>query len=252
LSRSIGENRSTTLKWVSHPQIPDQRQGLRSVFLRWSRRFLMTVCPSCGSSRIRSDYRPAPLYLRVVCIRALLCDYCNRQFRAFSWRAPRSRSLKTGQRKADVFLGSTSRREDKPVEEDSSVQLDRSLLLTILQSDEPKEVTSSSQKSLREEIAERHSPAAGPSEETGDPQDEAHSTSQKTEVHTIEARPSSPACPTCGSGRVRRRPRSTLERIALSLTRHRAYQCRDCQTSFYHRGSSLGSEDGTGPTADGD
>jgi len=212
----------------------------------------MTVCPSCGSSRIRSDYRPAPLYLRMVCIRALLCDYCNRQFRALSWRAPKSRSLKTGQRKADVFLGSTSQREDRLAEEDSSIQLDRSLLLTILQSDEPAKVSTSSHKSLREEIAERLLPAARQSEETGDAQDETQSTSPNTEVQTIEARPSSPACPTCGSGRVRRRPRSTLERIALSLTRHRAYQCRVCQTSFYHRGSSLGPEDGTGPTADGD
>lgn len=210
----------------------------------------MTVCPSCGSSRIRSDYRPAPLYLRVVCIRALLCDYCNRQFRAFSWRAPRSRSLKTAQRKADVFLGSASRREDGLAEEDSSAQLDRSLLLTILQSDEPAEISPSSLKSLREEIAERQSQTERRSEENEDPHDATQSAPEKPEVSAVEASPSLLACPTCGSGRVRRRPRSSLERIALSLTRHRAYQCRDCQTSFYHRGSGLGSEEGTGPTVD--
>ena len=210
----------------------------------------MTVCPSCGSSRIRSDYRPAPFYLRVVFIRALLCDYCNRQFRAFSWRAPRSRSQKTGQRKADVFLGSASRGEDSLAEEESSTPLDRSLLLTILRSDEPVEVAPSSLKSLREEIAERQSQAEGQSKETEEPHDAQQSEPERPEVLTLEVSPSRLACPTCGSARVRRRPRSSLERIALSLTRHRAYQCRDCQTSFYHRGSGLASEDGTGPTVD--
>ena len=206
--------------------------------MRWSRQLLMTVCPSCGSSRIRSDYRPAPLYLRVVFVRALLCDYCNRQFRAFSWRAPKSRSLKTGQRKADVFLGSASRREDGLAEEDSSTQMDRSLLLTILRSDEPAEITASSFKSLREEIAERQLQVEGRSAEHEDREEATQSASEKTEVLSVEVSPTPPVCPTCGSGRVRRRPRSSLERMALSLTRHRAYQCRDCQTSFYHRGST--------------
>ena len=211
----------------------------------------MTVCPSCGSSRIRSDYRPAPWYLRVVCVRALLCDYCNRQFRAFSWRAPKPRSLKTGQRKADVFLGSASRREETVTEEESSTDLDRSLLLALLQSDEPVEPSAASIKSLREQIAERQSQAERQSEETDDPHGATQSTTRQTEILTVETRPSRPACPTCGSGRVRRRPRSTIERMALSLTRHRAYQCRDCQTCFYHRGSSPASEDGTGPPTDG-
>lgn len=210
----------------------------------------MTVCPSCGSSRIRSDYRPAPLYLRLVGIRALLCDYCNRQFRAFSWSAPKSRGQKTGQRKADIFLGSTSQREDGLTEEESSTQLDRSLLLTILRSDEPAEISPSSLKSLREEIAERQSQTESRSEENEDPDDAMQSASEKPEVLAVEASPSLLACPTCGSGRVRRRPRSSLERIALSLTRHRAYQCRACQTSFYHRGSGRESEEGTGPTVD--
>ncbi|MBK7598555.1 MAG: hypothetical protein IPJ07_08540 [Acidobacteria bacterium] len=31
----------------------------------------MVVCPGCGSSRIRDDYRPAPLILRVIGIKAL-------------------------------------------------------------------------------------------------------------------------------------------------------------------------------------
>jgi transposase-like protein len=226
------------------------RDRVSSVFLRWSHQLLMTVCPSCGSSRIRSDYRPAPWYLRVVGVRALLCDYCNRQFRAFSWRAPKGRSLKTGQRKANVFLGSASRREETVADEVISTELDRSLLLAILQSDDPAEPSIASKKSLREQIAERQLQAQRQSEETEDPDGATQSRTRQTEVLTVETRPSGPDCPTCGSGRVRRRPRSTIERVALSMTRHRAYQCRDCQTSFYHRGSSLASEDGTGPTTD--
>jgi YgiT-type zinc finger domain-containing protein len=52
-------------------------------------RTLMAHCPACGSHRIRNGYRQAPLPLRAVGIRELLCDYCNRQFRAFSPRAPK-------------------------------------------------------------------------------------------------------------------------------------------------------------------
>jgi hypothetical protein len=50
----------------------------------------MAHCPACGSHRIRNGYRLAPLPLRALGIRELLCDYCNRQFRAFSLE-PRSR-----------------------------------------------------------------------------------------------------------------------------------------------------------------
>lgn len=63
----------------------------------------MVVCPSCGSSRIRNDYKPAPIFLRVAGIRALLCDHCNHQFRAFSPRSPKHQVPSSAKRKADVF-----------------------------------------------------------------------------------------------------------------------------------------------------
>lgn len=44
-------------------------------------------------------------------------------------------------------------------------------------------------------------------------------------------------CPDCGSSRIKRRPRKTLERLLLSITDHRAYVCRECQNSFYDRPS---------------
>ena len=41
----------------------------------------MALCPACGSSRIRNDYKPAPLALRIFFVRAFLCDHCNYQFK---------------------------------------------------------------------------------------------------------------------------------------------------------------------------
>lgn len=49
----------------------------------------MKHCPSCSSSRIRSGYRPAPIWLRAIGFRELLCDNCNYLYRAFSPLSPR-------------------------------------------------------------------------------------------------------------------------------------------------------------------
>lgn len=62
----------------------------------------MLVCPTCGSSRIRTDYKPTSIWLRIVGIRNLLCDFCNKQFRAFSIRSPKPKNTRTT-RKANVF-----------------------------------------------------------------------------------------------------------------------------------------------------
>src|SRR5262245_6890905 len=45
----------------------------------------MALCPACGSSRVRNDYKPAPLALRIFFVRALLCDHCNYQFKVISF-----------------------------------------------------------------------------------------------------------------------------------------------------------------------
>src|SRR5690349_9053716 len=63
----------------------------------------MVVCPSCGSSRIRNDYKPAPIWLRLMGVRGLLCDNCNFPFRAFSPLPPKTRRPRHSPRKADVF-----------------------------------------------------------------------------------------------------------------------------------------------------
>src|SRR5262245_52388611 len=44
----------------------------------------MFLCPACGSSHVRNDYKPAPLALRIFFVRAFLCDHCNYQFKVFS------------------------------------------------------------------------------------------------------------------------------------------------------------------------
>jgi predicted RNA-binding Zn-ribbon protein involved in translation (DUF1610 family) len=203
--------------------------------------FVMIECPSCGSSRVRSDYRPAPWFLRPLLIRALLCDYCNRQFRSFSWRRPSTRQGRDGGRPADLFL---RRKERAGLDEEGQDCLpdhqDQKLLLTILRASEETTEPILPGKNLRHEIAIREverqeQPSGGAVSEFPPPRE---MTASLKEVAVD--RPVSFSCPSCGSGRVRRRPRTKVERLIFSLTHHRAYQCRECQSSFYRRGSARG------------
>lgn len=63
----------------------------------------MATCPSCGSKRLGEGYRTAPLPMRIVGIRTLLCDNCNFEFRAFSPLPPKRPKSRRSKRKADVF-----------------------------------------------------------------------------------------------------------------------------------------------------
>lgn len=63
----------------------------------------MRYCPSCGSPRVRSGYRPAPLSLRLVGFRELLCDNCNYLYRAFSPFPPKHQRRSSSAHKADTF-----------------------------------------------------------------------------------------------------------------------------------------------------
>jgi predicted RNA-binding Zn-ribbon protein involved in translation (DUF1610 family) len=179
----------------------------------------MIVCPSCGSTRIRNDYRPAPLMLRVIFIRALLCDYCNLQFRAFSLAPPRSgrkphsiantiikevqieRPPLKIQRKSDLSgLG--------PAEDDGSIPESAAAIIPI-------------QSDLRTEIARVQ---------------EARNAKEAQEANLPkEHQKASAACPECGSSWVRRRQRSGLERAIFAFTNHKAFICRSCDASFYAR-----------------
>jgi predicted RNA-binding Zn-ribbon protein involved in translation (DUF1610 family) len=167
----------------------------------------MVVCPACGSSRIRHDYRPAPFYLRIFLVRALLCDHCNRQFRAFSLRMPGARQSTRPKRRADTFVTSPARGEGK---------ID---LHSVPQAEGGGRV-------LIDQLVKRHQNVVG--ESTGDRQ-------ESSSEATPPATDSVVLCPECGSSRVKRRPRKPLERFLLSFTDHRAFVCRECQHSFYAR-----------------
>ena len=170
----------------------------------------MVVCPACGSSRIRHDYRPAPFYLRPFLVRALLCDSCNRQFRAFSLRMPGSNKEHSNKerkkKKADTFL--TAPGGKKGVVGEASFGSYR--------------------------ISARESSAGLPQEAAiapgSQPSEPVFPVSGSTGGEVT--------CPDCGSMRIRRRPRKFLEKIFLSLTDHKAYVCRQCGASFYHRPES--------------
>ena len=41
-------------------------------------------CPRCHSSRIRSGYRPTPIWSKIMFRYNLLCDGCNWEFKGFA------------------------------------------------------------------------------------------------------------------------------------------------------------------------
>ncbi|MEY4167886.1 MAG: hypothetical protein RIR52_1710 [Acidobacteriota bacterium] len=164
----------------------------------------MAICPACGSSRIRNDYRPAPIFLRAIFVRALLCDNCNRQFRAFSPRPPGNHSSGRARKKADTFV-----KASRPVDLESPTDGGGG--------------QGARRAGLRDQIAQQDRTITEP-------------TRWKTEITRVGGS-SRRICPDCGSSRIRRRPRKRLERLLLSITDHRAYVCQECQSSFYARSS---------------
>lgn len=185
----------------------------------------MIVCPACGSSRVRHDYRPAPWFLRIFLIRALLCDHCNRQFRAFAWRVPEMRMPRHVKRKADTFIPSAPA-VGPAMGKDLLKVRTRASASKVSPHPESAAVSNTAGAAtitgLREQITRRYEEAG----ETIEP--------VKTEEPHFPSR-SGLTCPECGSGNVKRRPRSSIERALLSFTEHKAYACRDCQASFYFK-----------------
>lgn len=188
----------------------------------------MVVCPSCGSTRIRSDYRPAPLIMRLILIRALLCDFCNLQFRAFSPAPPRNgRKPLPGTRIAAIkevkhpgfnlqnpqgSLDQNGFALADPAEDDESLTASMGAIIPI-------------QPDLRTEVARVEAARkARDAQEALIPAKEQHRTGAM--------------CPECGSSWVRRRQRSGLERAVFAFTNHKAFICRSCDASFYSRTGS--------------
>lgn len=210
----------------------------------------MVVCPSCGSSRIRNDYKPAPVLLRVAGIRALLCDHCNHQFRAFSLREPKRPLPPEATRKADVFNPApavdlnqlkTKPAETKPADRKAEQKAEK-------KKDAPRRI---SLKNLHR-TRSVHPPVNG---ELVNPrprdlrtritslyeqrvrQAEALKEADSAEIPSLPTASSGheAICPECSSNDVRRRPRNTLERAVFSITDHKAFKCLSCGASFYAR-----------------
>jgi hypothetical protein len=205
----------------------------------------MVVCPSCGSSRIRNDYKSAPLVLRVIGVRALLCDYCNRQFRAFSPAPPRTRTSRDNGRRLNASNPATpplNYDQIEPEREQIRLALEASRLFLSIESNQEQQIKVDVtgfasinesqhlngngyavpiQSALRSEIAKLH---------------DAQSAKEPQGFNVIKERQkTNAACPECGSNWVRRRQRSGLERVVFALTNHKAFICRSCDASFYAR-----------------
>jgi rubrerythrin len=219
----------------------------------------MVSCPACGSSRIRNDYKPAPAVLRIFFIRALLCDYCNRQFKAFSLREPRNRGRRHSSHKPAVMespeptptptvdLSRLKEKIEGVKQSESMVQSEPPQRLTInlaalmLQSKTQQEVSGAIVEQnprttdLRTEITRLY--AQGVKEkEQGDRTSPRREQSAETAMHI---------CTHCGSSDVKKRHRTVLEKLAFSVTDHKAFTCRSCGETFYSkseddRGGAIG------------
>jgi transposase-like protein len=195
----------------------------------------MVICPSCGSSRIRNDYKPAPFYLRIFGIRSLLCDHCNYPFRAFSPLPPKTRRPRTFAQKADVFnpapnVDLAQIKQPLVIEKTEFVRsnppqgkFDLTATASLSASQQVQIVTDQItpvRNDLRTEITKVHAQGA------------KARTNGKLAAN-LEQALSSQACPECDSRNVKRRHRNFIERTFLSFTEHKAYSCRNCGASFY-------------------
>ncbi|MFN0088626.1 MAG: hypothetical protein ACKVX9_24775 [Blastocatellia bacterium] len=192
----------------------------------------MVVCPSCKSSRIRNDYKPAPLWLRLFGVRALLCDHCNFQYRAFCLRSPKTGKPRQAKPKADVFneaarvdlsqLRSNIAEEQR--EKAGKLKRRELSLRHVAQSETVAGQVIPVQNEMRTQILKLNAQGA---QESMVP---AASPPALREANTAS---SQPPCPQCASRNVRRRQRTALERAALALSDYRAFQCQACSVSFY-------------------
>lgn len=186
----------------------------------------MAVCAACGSSRVRNDYKPAPWWLRLIGVRALLCDYCNHQFRAFAPLPPKTRRPRQATQKADVFnaapvvnLHQLDRRDpvakpEPPPAPAQIINFNRAPLV--------REPVTPARNDLRTQITRLHAQGA-----------KAKGEQAGSSAHREPAATSVPACPECGSQNLKRRHRNPVEKAVLSFTAHKAYNCRDCGAAFY-------------------
>jgi len=185
---------------------------------------MVKVCPSCKSSRIRNDYKPAPIYLRIIGIRSLLCDYCNFQFRAFCPLPPKRG--KTKQRKAVLPNNgqeSVKKIDLKRLNQKSSQKMDRNSTNGSITTRPPSvvgELVDEFSKKFSTEIMRLIEENFG-------------KTNRQLTEKEQEEQQKLPICPECWSKRVKQIHRNSLEKAFLSFTDHKAFYCRSCGNSFY-------------------
>ncbi|MGH9841464.1 MAG: hypothetical protein ACREEM_22145 [Blastocatellia bacterium] len=191
----------------------------------------MAVCPSCKSSRIRNDYKPAPVWLRLLGIRALLCDHCNHQFRAFSLRPPKSGRPRHALRETDLVKAAVevdlAELRQKVAEAQSEKSEAVNWIKLSLNPTQTGEVVAGQalpvRKDIQTQVLKLHAQgAAAESERAKKPSPAAETM---------------PQCSECNSRNVRRRRRTTIERATLRLANLKAFNCKDCGASFYARPS---------------
>src|SRR5262245_57483256 len=144
----------------------------------------MALCPACGSSHVRNDYKPAPLALRIFFVRALLCDHCNYQFKVISFAGVPTRPQQRPAGKPAVFNPPTARRVDLTRLKEGATRLESQ--------DRQDQPRSPVQHDLRTEIKRL---------QAQEENDQAHQDSLPTPA-------AAPACTHCASTNVKRRRRT--------------------------------------------
>lgn len=216
----------------------------------------MALCPSCGSGRLRNGYRTAPLPLRMIGIRTLLCDNCNFEFRAFCPREPKRGNGQRSKRKADVFNhapqvdlqamgqpGVASARRRPP-----AVNFDRSALPVQAVTQVPAYAARQPLPDLHDDLDDFPVPTATPFVKEGLPggnmrarissppppiATEEPLMKLKEDLEERRKKNANQICPQCQSHDVSRRHRNFWQRLVLGLTQIRPYRCDSCGHGFY-------------------
>lgn len=216
----------------------------------------MALCPSCGSARLRNGYRTAPLPLRMVGIRTLLCDNCNFEFRAFCPREPKRGNGQRSKRKADIFNAAPAvdlQAMDQPGlaaarRKPAAINFDRSALPVHAASPvatyDARPASSNLPRDFDDDLMPR--PVASAVEGALPGNMRARISSPPSSVATEEPliklkedleerrkKGSSQICPQCESHDVSRRHRRLWQRIVFGLTQIRPYRCDNCGHAFY-------------------
>jgi len=212
----------------------------------------MLVCPSCGSSRIRNGYKPAMFFLRIVGIRALLCDNCNFPFQAFSPFPPKTRRPKQIA-KADVYpfapaVDLEQLKPSSPTIEPHGLKLVLPVSAIPVQTRQPEPQPAP----VAAAVAAPAEPAAKVVVDRVAPVRQGLRT-EITKLHALRAQEqpdelpqtidqTSLVCPQCQSRNVKRRRRNFFERTFLAFTDHKPFTCRNCDAVFYSKSSEQENE----------